>query len=324
MSPRSQRAWGTVRLRMTIAATTLVAAALIISSWLLVASVRSSLRENERNQSRAVVDRALEDLQRRVDIGLPINARALESTPGYAVLLLDRDGQIVGGSQGFQSGTFAQVLGNAADPQLVDHDGHPFPTSVADERHTSFVNGRMYNVVPLTARVGDQSTRLYLVAMTASSIESSVHTLTTTLWWAIPGLVALVGVIAWGATGRALRPVETIRREVTEITHTSLDHRVSEPRARDEVGLLARTMNEMLDRLQDASERQRRFVSDASHELRSPVAAMRITGEVALAHPDTADWQLVVRRMLTEDDRMEQIVGDLLELARGEDAELPD
>jgi signal transduction histidine kinase len=83
-------------------------------------------------------------------------------------------------------------------------------------------------------------------------------------------------------------------------------------------------MNEMLDRLQDASDRQRQFVSDASHELRSPVAAMRATGEVALAHPDTADWPIVVRRMLSEDDRMEQIVGDLLELARGEETDLPD
>ena len=118
--------------------------------------------------------------------------------------------------------------------------------------------------------------------------------------------------------------METIRAEVTAISHTSLDRRVSEPRARDEVGRLARTMNEMLDRLQDASDRQRQFVSDASHELRSPVAAMRATGEVALAHPDATDWPIVVRRMLTEDDRMEQIVGDLLELARGEETELPD
>ena len=105
-----------------------------------------------------------------------------------------------------------------------------------------------------------------------ASIENSVHTLKTTLWWAVPGLILLVGLIAWGVTGRALRPVETIRAEVTAISHTSLDHRVSEPRADDEVGRLARTMNEMLDRLQDASDRQRQFVSDASHELRSPVA----------------------------------------------------
>ena len=207
---------------------------------------------------------------------------------------------------------------------LVDGDGHPFPHAVADERHVWFVGGRMYDVVPLTVRLGDDQQRVYLVAATPSSVEASVHTLKTTLWWAIPGLVVLIGVIAWGVTGRALRPVETIRTEVTAITHASLDRRVSEPRARDEVGRLARTMNQMLDRLQDASDRQRQFVSDASHELRSPVAAMRATGEVALAHPDGADWPIVVRRMLTEDDRMEQIVGDLLELARGEETELPD
>ena len=188
-----------------------------------------------------------------------------------------------------------------------------------------FVDHRVYDFLPLTVRIGDDSVGAFLVATAPSSaIGSSVDTLRTTLWWAIPILIALVGVIAWGVTGRALRPVETIRAEVTAITHASLDRRVSEPRARDEVGRLARTMNEMLDRLQDASDRQRQFVSDASHELRSPVAAMRATGEVALAHPTTADWPIVVRRMLSEDDRMEQIVGDLLELARGEQTDLPD
>jgi signal transduction histidine kinase len=309
---------------MTVAATALVAAALILASWLFVANVRSSLRENERNQSRIVVDHALDELQQRANVGVPINARPLDSSPGYTLLLLDPSGRIVGGSPGFQSGTFAQVLGSERTPELVDDEGRPFPHAVADERHVWFINGRMYDFVPITVRLGDTSNRVLLVATTLSSIESSVHTLRTTLWWAIPGLVVLVGVIAWGATGRALRPVETIRTEVTEISHTSLDRRVSEPRARDEVGRLARTMNEMLDRLQNASERQRQFVSDASHELRSPVAAMRTTGEVALAHPDSADWPLVVRRMLTEDDRMEQIVGDLLDLARGEESELPD
>src|SRR3954454_3762124 len=324
MSPRSQRTWGTVRLRMTVAATALVAAAMLLASFLLVASVRSSLRENERNQSRFVVDRALEQLQARGQRGIAINALPLDATPGYTLLLLNREGSIVGGSAQYDGRTFAQFLGDARDPTLVDREGHPFPHSVTDERHVSFVGGRMYDYVPLTVHIGDQSARVYLVATAQSSIESSVHTLKTTLFWAIPGLVLLVGVIAWGVTGRALRPVETIRAEVTAISHTNLDQRVSEPSARDEVGLLARTMNQMLDRLQDASDRQRQFVSDASHELRSPVAAMRATGEVALAHPNAADWPIVVRRMLTEDDRMEHIVGDLLELARGEETELPD
>src|SRR3954451_2056729 len=309
---------------MTIAATALVAVAMMFASWLLVATVRSSLREDQRSESHLVVNSALHTLQERAQRGVSISL-PLPGPPGYAILLLDRDGRIVGGSQGFSSGRFADIIPKGAASEIVDDEGHPFPNAIAGERHTWFVDNRVYDFLPLTVRIGDSSVGAFLVATAPSgAIESSVHTLKTTLWWAVPILLVVIGLIAWGVTGRALRPVETIRAEVTAISHTSLDRRVSEPRARDEVGRLARTMNDMLDRLQDASDRQRRFVSDASHELRSPVSAMRATGEVALAHPDAADWQLVVRRMLTEDDRMEQIVGDLLELARGEDAALPD
>jgi signal transduction histidine kinase len=309
---------------MTVAATVLVAAAMVLASWLLVATVRSSLREDQRNQSHLVVDDAFTLLKGRAAQGIPIT-EPMRGPPGYALLLLDRDGQIVSGSPGFSSGRFSDVIGANAARGIVDREGRPFPNAIPGERHTLFVGDRIYDFLPLEVRVGDSSVGAFLVATAPSgAIESSVHTLKTTLWWAIPILLLIIGAIAWGVTGRALRPVETIRAEVTAISHASLDRRVSEPRARDEVGRLARTMNEMLDRLQDAADRQRRFVSDASHELRSPVAAMRATGEVALAHPDATDWPFVVRRMLTEDDRMEQIVGDLLDLARGEETDLPD
>src|SRR6476619_1037162 len=313
---RSGSSWGTVRLRMTVAATALVAIAMIVGSWLLVATVRSSLRSDQRNASHDVVNNALRYLQVEAARGQTI-AGDIPSTPGYVVMLLDRDGRIVGGSRGYTGGQFAQVIGETAAKQIVDDDGRPFPNSVTGEGHTFFIGNRVFDVLPLDVRVGNASVGAFLVATAPmASIQNSVHTLKTTLWWAVPILIVVVGLIAWGVTGRALRPVETIRAEVTAISHASLDRRVSEPRARDEVGRLARTMNEMLDRLQDASDRQRQFVSDASHELRSPVAAMRATGEVALAHPTAADWPIVVRRMLTEDDRMEQIVGDLLEVAR--------
>jgi signal transduction histidine kinase len=325
MARRANRgSWGTVRLRMTVAATALVAAAMIVGSWLLVATVRSSLRSDQRSASHVVVNNALRYLQEQAARGQAITGD-IPSPPGYVVMLLDRDGRIEGGSRGFTGGRFADVIGKSAANQIVDEDGRPFPNSVAGERHTLFVGNRVYDLLPLTVHVGNASVGAFLVATAPmASIENSVHTLKTTLWWAVPILIVVIGLIAWGVTGRALRPVETIRAEVTAISHASLDRRVSEPRASDEVGRLARTMNEMLDRLEDASDRQRQFVSDASHELRSPVAAMRATGEVALAHPNAADWPIVVRRMLTEDDRMEQIVGDLLELARGEETELPD
>ena len=110
------------------------------------------------------------------------------------------------------------------------------------------------------------------------------------LAYGVPGVLALAGLLVWLLVGRALRPVELIRSQVAAISDTaSLDHRVGGPPIDDEIGRLAQTMNAMLDRLQRSAERQRRFVADASHELRSPLASTRAQLEVALSHPDPAD-----------------------------------
>ena len=135
-------------------------------------------------------------------------------------------------------------------------------------------------------------------------------------------LTVLVGVLAWVIAGRALRPVEAIRTEVLAISGETMHRRVPVPAGRDEVRRLAETMNEMLDRLEAASARQREFVSDASHELRSPVASMRTDLEVALRDPDAADWTALAQRLLTEDQRLGALVDDLLALARLEEGEL--
>ncbi len=308
--------FGSVRVRMTVAATLLVTVALGAASWILVASVRASLRDNLRNESAIALTEAYE----RLDRGFPLNQLPRPTIPGFTVLVIDQDGAIVGGSPGHGGGRWADWIGEDDTQAVVGPRGRPFPDAINHERNAWFIHDRIIDVQPILIN----GNAVFLVAAgPGGTIEQSIRTLTATLWWTLPALVILVAGMAWLVTGRALRPVETIRAEVTAITHSSLDQRVSEPRARDEVGRLARTMNQMLDRLQDSSNRQQQFVSDASHELRSPVAAIRATGEVALAHPEHADWEAVVRRMLTEDDRMEQIVGTLLEVARGEEAPLP-
>ena len=136
-------------------------------------------------------------------------------------------------------------------------------------------------------------------------------------------MIALVALAAWYFTGRALRPVEAIRLEAESITGATIDRRVPEPDTDDEVGRLARTMNAMLDRLESSSQRQRQFVSDASHELRSPLASIRTNLEVALRNADRADWPAVAERALAEDERMEDTVSELLELARLDEAAGP-
>jgi signal transduction histidine kinase len=131
-----------------------------------------------------------------------------------------------------------------------------------------------------------------------------------------PPFLALVAVVSWFIADRALRRVEGIRAEVDEIIPEALQRRVPEPPGDDEITRLTRTMNEMLGRLQLAGERQRRFVADASHELKSPLAAVQADLEVALAHPATADWPATAARLLAEGERMEQLVADLLFLAQ--------
>jgi signal transduction histidine kinase len=132
----------------------------------------------------------------------------------------------------------------------------------------------------------------------------------------VPLLVLLVAFAVWYFAGRALRPVELIRLQAASITGSTIHRRVPEPGTDDEVGRLAHTMNAMLDRLELSSQRQRQFVSDASHELRSPLASIRANLEVALRNSDRADWPAVARRALAEDQRMEDTVSELLELAR--------
>ncbi|WP_232075947.1 HAMP domain-containing sensor histidine kinase [Phytohabitans suffuscus] len=139
----------------------------------------------------------------------------------------------------------------------------------------------------------------------------------------LPVLLLVVGATAWRAIGRALAPVDAIRAEVDEITGTRLDRRVSRPASRDEVGRLADTMNRMLDRLERARDRERRFIADASHELRSPIAAIRQQAEVALAHPAAIPDRDLARAVHIEARRMQALVDDLLLLAQADEARLP-
>ncbi|MQY05569.1 sensor histidine kinase [Actinomadura macrotermitis] len=133
------------------------------------------------------------------------------------------------------------------------------------------------------------------------------------------GVLALSAVAAWVTwriVGRTLRPVEQIRAQLSEISASDLSRRVPAPPGEDEIAQLARTANETLDRLERAVTVQRRFASDASHELRTPIAGLRANLEDAAMHPDDTDLREVVGSALRDTDRLESIVTDLLLLAR--------
>ncbi|MGI9649325.1 MAG: sensor histidine kinase [Acidimicrobiia bacterium] len=155
-----------------------------------------------------------------------------------------------------------------------------------------------------------------LVASSLSPAQAAVGALRPLLVLGFPIALVAVGLTVWSLTGWALRPVEAMREEADTISATALSRRLPVPESKDEVGRLADTLNRMLDRLESSSLRQRRFVSDASHELKTPLATMRTMLEVAADDPEFDDWRPLLLGLRQEGKRMEGLVSDLLALAR--------
>jgi len=139
----------------------------------------------------------------------------------------------------------------------------------------------------------------------------------------IPTMILIASTIAYLMFGRLLSPVEEMRRRAATISPDDVADRLPLPRSADEVQRLAITLNEMLDRLHAGIERERVFVSDASHELRSPLAVLKGELEVALrAAVSPEDWRGAVVSAIEETDRVIALANDLLVLARGQSGRL--
>ena len=196
-------------------------------------------------------------------------------------------------------------------------------TRIADENPGN--RGRV--VVAELLFVNDEPAAVALVARHRS--DDTATDVPPVAYVVIAGvLTAILTGITWFTLRRAMRPVELIIDRVAGIEADSLDQRVPVPKAKDELHRLANTMNRMLDRLERSRDGQRRFISDASHELRSPITATQATLEVARANPDDTDWDTVAEVLTEENDRLANLVDDLLVLARldeqpGTDAGVP-
>ncbi len=147
-------------------------------------------------------------------------------------------------------------------------------------------------------------------------VSDSVRAMRWLLWIGVPLVTAMVAAITWLTITRALRPVHAITVRAGEITTSNLAEPVPVPASRDEIYELATTVNQMLVRLDANHRQQRQFVADASHELRSPVAASSVQLEVALAHPDHVDWPVTAGAVLAEQQQLGRLIDDLLALSR--------
>lgn len=215
------------------------------------------------------------------------------------------DGQLLAASPG----EGAEPLLDPAQQQQALAGEVSFTTSVAGDRS---------RLLATTAATG--SDRLLIVVGTGTDVaDAAVERATRALAVGGPVGVVLAGVGAWLLAGTALRPVERMRREAAQISEQDLGRRLAVPSTRDEIAALGATMNALLARLQTAMERERGFVADAGHELRTPLAILRTELELA-ARPGRSREALAEAILVAgqETDRLIRLAEDLLLLARAD------
>jgi len=291
----------TLRARLTVMATGLVALGLAAGAALLLVALQQALFTGLDGTAR----------QRASDVAALVDSgRLADPIPvvgGSAVVqVVDGQGRVRAASAGgdrlvplLEPGALAEARAGRAVALDGARIGGPDPL----------------RVVAVQAGPADDR-QTVLVAMSLAQLESSLRVVGIALLAGAPLLLAALAVLSWIVVGSALRPVAALREGAEEITGSGGSRRLPVPAANDEVRRLAATLNDMLARLESASARQRVFVADAAHELRSPLAAMRTQLEVAIHHPGGADWRETAVDVLDDTTRLARLVDDLLLLAR--------
>ncbi len=336
------RLFGSVRARATLGATLVVAVALVAAGTAVLMSLRSNLIGEAGTQAERSARAVAGELAART----PYDQLSGLDGDDRPVQVVDEDGTLVAASEDLQriEGTSTSEVtprpsapGDDDDDESHDPDdgsgdsdddsgASPAPGEVGGG--TTFGNGSAtidgdaedYRFASVDVGAADGGRLTVTAGAPLAAEHSAVDTTLTGMLVGLPLLLGVVAGVTWLVTGRALRPVEGIRREMAAITASEdLTRRVPEPATHDEIARLASTTNETLAALEAAVERQRRFVADASHELRSPIASLRTQLEVAAAHPELLDLDGAVEDTV----RLQHLAADLLLLARLDAGERP-
>jgi len=288
------RAFRGIRLRITAFATLTVAVVMLTAGLVLVVVQQRLLTDN--------LDEILKSHNENIE---------RDFLAGTLPLVLEQQGS----GDAIAQVVFATTV-LASTENMVGQRALEPPDGEVKRRSTTLpIDESQYRV--LSRRVGDV---VIHTATPIDDVEEASDALRAGLAYGIPAVTMLLGLLIWSLVGRTLRPVETIRAQVAEMSGSNLEMRVPVPSTGDEISRLASTMNEMLERVQTAIERQQRFVADASHELRSPLTRVRTELEVDRDHPSTADMAATHQSVLEEVGHLQGLVDDLLHLARADAA----
>jgi signal transduction histidine kinase len=293
-----RRALSSVRVRVTAVASIFVllvtAAGSVVVVAVIVHTISNGLIESAR-QDAAAIDAQLKR-------GVSPAAAATTGRNDVVVQLLGPDGIVVASDR----------------PERLK-----VPLRTAPGVTESAVVPGLADTFTLVARRATGNPRVALIVVGRSTEQRNETRAETAgvLAVAVPLVVLALGLILWVSVGRALRPVEVMRDEADRITVAQLRRRLPVPVGDDEIPRLARTLNEMLDRIDEGQRLQRQFVSDASHELRSPISVIRQAAEIARDYPDRVGTGALAEDVLAESLRLEELVTALLLLARLEGGE---
>ena len=296
---------GTIRANLTVLATFLMALVLGVSAVALVLVHQRLLMSGI---DEALVQRA-DNIQDDVGSGSFGTRLPGEGDPqDLFTQVIGSDGSVVGASA------------NGAGLPAVSR---PLPARAHDRvRSVTGIRGKDdYRILVRPVPTRDGWVTL-VVAKNLDDVRESVRVLAWSLAVAVPVSTLLLALLVWWLTGRVLRPVEAIRAEVASISGTELHRRVPVPRSRDEIASLAYTMNQMLERVEQATEQQQRFVADASHELRGPLTRIRTALELATSQGGAGDEETLHQSLLCDTAELGQLVDDLLFLARSQSGTL--
>jgi len=306
-APRSVRWASGVRTRTAMSATLVVAVALAVAGAALVVLQR---RELVNGLATVAQQQGAEIAGQITQGGIgAVDITAASATAGERALVqvVDVDGSVRSASE--------SVRGEGPVSSA-----RPDPGSVVIRSVAALPIGDQEPFVVVTTGVATRGGVARVVtAQSLETVERSTSVVLTLLGAGYPLILLVVFGTSYWLAGRALRPVEAIRQRVSEVSAVDTNARVPVPASGDEIARLANTMNTMLARLQKSASSQRRFVADASHELRSPLATIRAAAEVASSHPQALDWPSAAATVLVETDRLERLVSDLLLLARADE-----
>jgi len=285
--------------RVTLLAALVVAVALAAGAVLLVAVLRSGLTGAADDRARQRVTEVVRLVEEQ---RLPPVIPAAD--PAVLVQVVGPAGGVLAAS----TGTSRTVILLAPD-ELERAVSSPGAVTAGGDRVG------YGNALRVVAERTDRGP-VVLAAVPLTAVDDPLRVVRTALLVGLPLLLLAAAAVIWLTVGRTLRPVEQLRTGAETVTAADPSRRLPVPAAEDGVRRLAETLNGMLDRLEVGSARQRSFVADAAHELRSPLAAIRTTLEVALVHPDPDRAEETLRSALDDVLRTGRLIEDLLLLAR--------